>query len=311
MKDLSYLTELPASIHRTENNQATVPENKTWSGHVVACADSLVSLTLSTVKETTATVIGVVQGFFHLTGSLFNEASVTADMVRRVDRQILPAIEDIRKTPGAFDKMRANLGPMIGAIDAIQWANDLDYIANGRYHKDSNLRFTGRLAIMFANSAGTILWLREMGFNIFSNFSAALGEVRLFSFVPKVVDKIPKFRDIAAVQRVSQVIGDFRVFSILAKIPLVTLVTKAVTFGYACFAVNSFVKMINAKTTCAMTQAFLDMAYFISEVALDVLITIGALNSLVGLGIVGCSCLTFGLLSFIHKVNHKKELENV
>jgi len=289
----------------SEDNETTKSSN--GSKISVWCRQGLVSAE-NGVKATGNAIENFVQGFFRAMTELTADTNALAAFFRKLDKHVLVMMEQLGKTPEFFNKFRENIRATVGFIDFVQVAVDVDYFANAKFKEDNKLSIAGRISIAVADVGGALLWLQEMSFFNLSKAATSIGNIQVFSFVPKVVSVIPVIRDVAALQRVAATVGQVRIFSAITKISLGFVAERALTLGYVFFAAESFQRLMSPGNHFQKTHAALDLASYISELALDALLTVGVTN-IIGLGVMGTVCLSLALSSFLYKVFNEKEIK--
>lgn len=248
-------------------------------------------------------VIQAMQNAIHVLGSLTANTNMLAGIFRRLNGQVLAAVEQLAKLPaGTYNQLKHITGSMVGYVDTIQVATDVSYFASGRFKQDNNVNFTSRVFMAVANMGGALLWFQEMSFISLSKAASAIGDVRLFGIVPAITSSIPGIRNIASLQRVASAIGEIRVFSFIHRLnPMETIALRALTLAYVFMAVDA-AQRLASHNGIEKTQAALDLSNYLSELALDALLTIGVTN-VVGLGVVGAVCIATALAKFAYKAS--------
>lgn len=277
------------------------PEFSAWMGHVVTDVRN-------GAKYVSDTCLNVVHHIFRTAGAVAADSNALANALRRINKQILVLVESLRNTPGYFDVLRKDLSSIIGVVDLIQIASDINYFVKGKFKESSLAVFCGKVTFAFVNTGVVMLWTEQFKLVSWSKVAQSIGELRLFSYLPAITSSLPYLRESAKLQSFAAAVGEVRLFSFVAKIPLLSTVQRLVTLGYSFLAINAIQRLFNAKNEFARTSAGLDCGNYLSEVALDALIVAGVTN-IITLGAVGGACLTFGLSSFIYKHYHQNELK--
>jgi hypothetical protein len=301
----SFAVQAQSQIQLVEQKDES---NKTNSSKVTSCGGRCVRFVEKAVNCTLHGITALVQKVFYGLSALAGDSNALAAFFRKLDKHVLRMMEHVGNLPGYFNRFGAAIRSAVAVIDFAQVAADIDYFINGKFKQDNKINIAGRVAACVADVGGALLWLEEMSFYSLSKAAAAIGNVRIFSFVPKVVSIIPGVRNCTRLQSVAATVGNLRVFSFITKISLGFVAERALTLAYAFFAIESFKRLIEPGTGIQKVQASLDLASYSAELALDALLTVGVASTVV-LGIAGATCLTLALASFLHKVSHEKELK--
>lgn len=277
-----------------EINKQSATHVSTWYGR-----------TVKTVKDNVesffAKIVFVAQKSLNALGNLGTDPNSIATIFRRLNGQVFDAIEQLAKIPGFFGKLRGSSGSFVGYVDALQVTGDVKYFAKGEHKTDNSITVASRISLFVANAGWTLMWLQEMSFLSLSKAAAALGEVRLFSFVPKVISCIPYVRDVSSLQRFASTVGEIRVFGIFNKLSMGVVAGRALTLFYVFSAVDAIRSLVNADNSKAVKiQAGLDLSYYIAELTLDALLTVGVTNVL-GLGAVGAISIVAAVTGLVYK----------
>lgn len=248
--------------------------------------------------------INSVQQTFNVAGEVVSDPNALTLIFRRLNGQVLNALALVKKIPNCFSKFRAATDSFVGFVDTVQLAGDVNYFYNRKYKADNKLTVASRVALAVADVGGTLLWLQEMSFIKLSQTAKALGEVRLFSFVPKVISNTPYLRNMPNLAQKAAALGNMRVFSCLNTLSIGLVAGKALALYYLLSAVNSLKTLVKEGTPLDKKQARFDLLYNTTEFTLNTLLIIGVANT-VGLGILGATCIATGLASFAHKSINK------
>lgn len=315
------LTSVPSSIneHSTiySTSSNTLPDGEaakaeSWCGRCISTTGKGVSVAVYGA-------IRAVQQVFTVASLLIADAPATAGVFRKLDQHVLRFLEHLGVAKGQLSKFSVCLRRNVAFIDFFQLAADINYFAAGRFKEKRNekgeiekardhaLVITGKLALFSADIGGTLLWLQEMSFFSLNATAAALGEVRLFSFIPKAVAAIPGLRDFASLQRVANGVGEFRAFSFVKNFSCLSLTLRAVDLAYLIFAVDAGRRLFNADNAIQAISAGLDLSSYLAELTLSAIVFAGVTN-VVGLGIAGTTCIALALASFLYRVGHEKEI---
>jgi hypothetical protein len=277
---------------------------ESWLGYTISIIESGIS-------EIGKVIYSVAQKTFWSASVLAADSFMIATIGRKLSNQVLNLCEYIKGAPGSLLKFAQIIKHSVAAIDFVQIASDVHYFvfSKGASHADG-LTLTGRIALFAANIGGALLWLQDMGFIVLKNTAAKLGEVRLFSFVPKAISSIPVVREFKALQTVAKAIGELHVFNFVKKLSLLPLVLRGLDIGFACFAVDAAMKLWKADSQVKAVSMALDLSTYLSELFLSAIIYVGVTN-VVALGVAGTACIAFATFSYLYKAGYEKELKHV
>lgn len=299
MTTLSSTQPFKVNLSNVEiQNSSEKQENSlpSWSGRSVRVKNFLEGVCSRTINAAQKT--------FNVAGAFVTDPNALASVFRRLNCQIFNSLEELKKIPlDAYSKFRACTHSFVGVVDTVQVFDDVNYFYTQKYKEDNKIKAASRVALFAADVGGSLLWLQEMTFIKLNRISKTLGEVRLFSFVPKVVSSIPVVRRIPELQHVAVSLGQVRIFSFLNRLSMHFFAGGALTLYYLFSAMDSLRKLSKDSTPFEKKQAGLDLSYQLSEVTLNALMTIGV-ASVAGLGVLGATCIATGLASFAHK-NYK------
>lgn len=245
-----------------------------------------------------------VQKTFNIAGEAISDPNVLASVFRRLNCQVLNALALVKKIPNCLSKFRAAADSFVGYVDTVQLVGDVHYFYNRKYKADNKLRVASHAALFVADAGGALMWFQEMSFIKLSQVAKALGEVRLFSFVPKVISSIPNVRNMPNLAQKAASLGNLRVFSFLNTLTVGLVAARALALYYLLSAANNLKTLVKEGTSFDKKQARFDLFYNTSEFALNTLLIIGIANT-VGLGVLGATCIATGLASFAHKTINK------
>lgn len=248
------------------------------------------------------------QHIFDAGAAAIDDIPTFSSVLRKLDRQVLDLVEQIREIPGYFDKFRKAVGPTVGCLDFLQSAADIDYFVNGKFASDDKWTIKSKIAFLIADLGETISWLGEASVLNLSKAAKSIGDVRLFGFVPKVVDSLPVVRNFSSLQTFAKTVGDLKVFGVVTKVSLGTVIGSALVIAYTLAAAAAAIKLVNTDSAIRKTHAALELSNYISEIALNSLMLVG-FASVVGMGIVGAAGIITAVAAIVYKINHKEELK--
>lgn len=251
-----------------------------------------------------------------------SDTSATAGVFRKLDHHVLKFFEHLSDSKGSLIRFGTFLKRNVAFIDFVQLASEINYFAGCKFkerknaqgevvkQRDNNVVISGRAAFLTANTGGALLWLEEMSFFSLSQIGKAIGEARVFSFVPKVISSIPVLRDLPGLQNVAKTIGEFRAFSFVKHFSCLSITLRALDLGYALFAIDSSRRLFNASNKIQTISAGIDLSSYLAELTLSALVFAGVTN-IIGLGVAGATCITLAAASFLYRVTHEKEMKHL
>lgn len=302
----------PSNIINSTNDQSTTTGVENWCGH-----------SASVLKEGVLTftngVFSVAQKLFSSMNLVFSDTPSTAGFFRKLDHHVLRFLEHVGDAQGKLTTVQTFIKHNVAFIDFVQVIADVEYFVRGRFKasvnekgeikpRDANAVIAGKFSFMVADTCGALLWLNEMSFISLSKAAAAIGEARVFNVVPKIVSSIPVLRDFSGLQKVANAIGEFRLFSFVKNTSLVFVTLRAIDLGYALFAIDAGRRLLNAKNSNQKISAGLDLSSYLAELTLSAIMLAGVTN-VIGLGIVGTTCITLTLTSLFYRVAHEDKIK--
>lgn len=248
------------------------------------------------------------------------DSSATAGVFRKLNQYVLNFFEHLSGARGSLSKFSTFIGHQVAFIDFVQLASDINYFVCGKFReeKDSNGEIVkprdhgivvgGRVAFFTAGIGGALLWLQDISFISLSKAAAAIGEARIFSFVPSVISSVPILRDLPKLQNFAKAVGEFRVFSFIKNFRCLSVTLRALDLGYTLFAVEATRRLITASNQAQAISAGIDLSSYLSELVLSALVFAGVTN-VVGLGVVGATCIALTVSSFLYRITHNNEIK--
>lgn len=185
------------------------------------------------------------------------------------------AVEIALKKPGNFSHISDRLTVTNSTIDSMQVFDCVHY-AIGKGSKKTIQKSMGYGA-MFVACLG--------------NMASVLNDCKLISFAG-VVQKI---RSIPVIGKVTELGVSFG-----------QVMTGIAGFGYGCFGAEAIDRVVNEKTDDKKRQAWIDLAWFVSEVVASMFV-IFASACVVGLVVSGVVAVIAGIASHLHEVGIKKK----
>lgn len=237
-----------------------------------------------------------------------DDTQALSGLFKKVATRFLPLVEYARGLPDHYRKFKDVLNNTRDCIDLWSLASDIDYWVNNRFKDDPTLQRCGRGMILTTNVLAITCWLGEIGALQLGKAAEAIGNVRLFSFIPKVVSSVPVLRNMPKLISAANAIGNLRVFSLVTKISLGYAAHRALAIAYAFFAANAYQRLQNpGLSDIQKTDARWELAHSASEVALDAMVVVGV-TSTVALGLVGTACMALLIKKFIFRMDNSKEI---
>lgn len=176
--------------------------------------------------------------------------------------------------PGNYAHISSRLGTTKNVVDTMQALDSIHYFGN-KEKKKSVANCLGYASMLVA--------------------SIGLG-----------VDILDKCK-LLSLGKVSQKIGSIPVIGSVAKtgVNLGQVITGFAAFGYSCFGVDAIERIVDAKQGDDKRQAWIDLAWFVSEVAAATFVVFagGCIGGVIGLGTLAA---TLGLVSYLHGIGVKE-----
>lgn len=187
---------------------------------------------------------------------------------------------------------------VVSLIDLVQIFGDLKYFATCGWRETEDKEsdgvpyILGRVALAAADVGGVVLWVQEIGFDLASIAAKAIGRGRVFVFIMKV--------------------------------PLGTIITAFVGFGFAFLGADAIRKLWLARNqddpdvNIRRVNALIDLGTSAIEVAGKVLVIAIAVSIVpatpvvcVVIAVLGVAAAGFGLTSFAFRVYYRDRLNKV
>lgn len=237
-----------------------------------------------------------------------SHSSTFATVIRKFDKNLLAIIETYRNVPGYFDKFRETLKDTVGILDFLLIVGDINYFFTTKFWKDSALEIAKNVSLTVVDFGGALLWLEDLGFFDLSKAAQKLGEVKLFSYAPAVIAKIPVLKKVEWLGRAAEKLGQVKVFSILTKIRLEKVVDGALYFGYGFLTLSAFQKAVESQDKeHTFRAAAIECAYYAAELATSILIGVG-LTNVFGLGALAATCVALSVAKLAYTAINRAEL---
>ena len=274
---------------------------------------------ITAVKESACSagqaVVSAVQSVFARLGDLQMSTYELACFFRKIEKYLLCAVESAKSA-----KIARILVNYISFVDFVQLARDIDYFVNARWkglHDEKGGMISKREGIaaiaanvmsLVADVGGALLWLEEMAFFSLSTAATAVGNVRIFGVLPKVIALVPGLRDMKTLTQAAEALGNLRVFSFVTKVSPLFITLRALDLMYVFFTIDTVQKLMHAKNDCQKMSEGLYLSSYISELTLSALVMAGVTNP-IGLGVAGATCLTLALAAFLYRKTHEEILK--
>lgn len=264
-------------------------------------------LAVTLAKKGGGSIAAAAQHTLHSLSKIALDAQKLSAVFGKLEKHVFKLAEQMVKAPGSLGTLSELLRRTASVIDRAQLASDIYYFSCGKFNEDTQPKVAARISLLAANIGGVLLWLEEMAFFNLSKAAAAIGEIRVFAFLPKIVSNIPGLCDLSRCQAIAKAIGEVRVFRIVAHIPLAFVTLRALDLMYLFLTADAAQRLADADNPCKRVHAGLDLSSYLAELTLSAMVFAGVAN-IIGLGAMGGVCITLTLSSFIYEANHKKEL---
>lgn len=264
---------------------------ETVRDHFVACAYA---------------VGNVITNFFKSLRAILQDVNMFEQCASKSHR-VFSLIGKVAETD-CFVKLQGALCTVAGCFNLAQIANTIDYFINGRFKKDCKAVILGHIAFGVVTVSCALAWLAEMSVLSLSKAANTIGDLRIFSFVPKVVKNIPGLCDSVPFQKFAKSVGELRIFSCITKISIGVVISASVAIAYGFFAIEAFTRYFEAGANDVQkTSAALDATRYVFEVGYGVLGL--CTTNVITLGVAAGVVLTMGITAFVYKVLRENELE--
>jgi hypothetical protein len=245
----------------------------------------------------------------YVLSALKDDVVTLASVFRKLDKYVIDAIERLAKIPGYLGQFKNILKNTVGVSDFVQVAADVDYFFNCKFIKENTIAVAARISGAIATSGGALLWLEEMSVLKCDEIAGAIGDTRIFNFVPKTATMLASVTGCQSFTKISKLavaIGEIRVFNAISKISLNFVASRALTLYYIFASVDCINQLQQPTTDVQKMSSSLNLASYLSELVLDALVTVGVTNVLL-LGATGTVSISLVLAAFFYKVLHPVE----
>ncbi|HEV8051751.1 MAG TPA: hypothetical protein VGP47_04590 [Parachlamydiaceae bacterium] len=312
MTTITVLEFSPSNNINSTNDVSAPTKVKNWCGR----GASALSYGVSKASDG---IVTVAQKMFSSMNYIFSDTSATAGFFRKFDHHILRFLEHVGNAPGKLSIAHTHIRRNVAFIDFVQVIADVEYFVRGKFKasvnekgeikpRDTNAVIGGKFSFMVADMCGALLWLNEMSFISLSKAATAIGEARVFNVVPKIISSIPVLRDMSGLQKVAKAVGEFRLFSFVKNTSMLFVTLRAIDLGYALFAIDAGRRLLNASNDIQKISASLDLSSYLAELTLSAIMLAGVTN-VVGLGIVGITCVTLAVTSALYRAKHEDQIK--
>jgi hypothetical protein len=193
---------------------------------------------------------------------------------------VFMGIEHYLGRPKLFSAFSERFAQTDSFIDTVNVLESIWYFVGGRYKNDNLASTLGWAAFTVAGGLGIFLFLDELAIIDLASIGAKMGN----SIFGKLTEIGWSLNDLAL---------------------------GAVGAAYTCFGVSAFIRLMHAETPRDTTQAWLDLAWSIAEVALKIFIFSGC-SSVVSLVVLGSIAAVLGLVAFVYeRIGEEKAPQNV
>lgn len=276
----------------------SISSSSTWYGHIV-----------NEVKDRThelcSKIASCVQQTLDVLGALIIDANTVGTIFRRLNGQVYNMLAKLKLVVCPLGKLKRATGHLVGWVDTLQVVGHVDYFGAKKYKNESDIKVASRVAICVADVSGALLWMQELRFISLSKAATSLGNIRLFSFIPKVITAIPLVRNISSLQHVAAYVGEIRVFGVFNKLSMCFIANGALALFNAFSAINAIQTISKASFSAQeKTQAALNLSYHLSELTLAALIA-GGVTSAIGLGVVGTASIVTAVARLAYQTQTK------
>lgn len=230
-----------------------------------------------TIEHEICTIAKNIFDGFRLLFVKFGQIRMDANAFGRVVQlggYIFSAAEIAISKPGNFSHISSRLGTTKNFVDTMQALDSVHYFGKKETKKSA------------ANCLGYASMLVA---------SVGLGM--------EVLDKCK----LLSLGKIAEKIGSIPVLGSITKIGLNfgQIVTSFAAFGYSCFGVDAIERIIDAKNGDDKRQAWIDLAWFVSEVAAAVFVVFAGayIGGVIALGALAA---TLGLASYVHGIAVKE-----
>jgi hypothetical protein len=314
MTHAASISSLPSNQSNTSRDLASLSKIQEWCGHSVC-----------TVKEELSQIGNGILKAAHkiFTGMdrVAGDTNASAAVFRKLDQHVFRFLEHLGGIEGGLTRFSTFIRHNVALIDFVQLIGDVNYFVRGKFKEKRNEKgqlekprdsaevIAGHAAFAVANTGGSLLWLQQLNILSLSKMASKIGEVRVFSCVPKVIASIPVIKNLSGLQKVANAVGEFRAFGFVKHLSCLTITLRALDLGYALYAVDAVKRLLNKHNNQTQTiSAGIDLSSYLAELMLSALVLAGVTN-VVGLGVMGLTCITLTVASFLYRVFNENELK--
>lgn len=172
------LTDYQITPQHRELNTAS-HESMLWCGRILSRASAFLQNCTERIGVFAYRVLST------LNVTLSNPHS-TASILKKIHRNILPWIEQIRNVSGHFAKLSPVLESSVALMNTLRTASDIDYFANSKFKVDRALVIAGKAFLALSHFAEGLLLLARNGFVNMQKFIISLGNTRVFTLASKI-----------------------------------------------------------------------------------------------------------------------------
>lgn len=194
--------------------------------------------------------------FYGLKQSLYAVGKITeipspfATVCRKITEAVGPSLAYLANCMAKWNAAARNFVCCFEAIDLLEIINDANYFINGGFVKDRAKKHyysvAAHIALVPVDMITVVLFLKDtfkMSFRALGVCANAIGNFRVFGFVPKVaqwVQNWPLIRSIPNLTGKAAWLGNVRIFGFFTRVSLATTARVLVTAAYIYFAADAW-----------------------------------------------------------------------
>lgn len=207
--------------------------------------------------------------FFKILGQIRSDGSNFGRSLRLCNF-IFMGVEHFLGKPALFASFSGRFTQTDGFIDTVNVLESVWYFVAEKYRNDNLATVLGWAAFTCAGVCGFFLFLDELAIIDLASFSANTGGSAIVEILAQVTRNLSD------------------------------LAIGAVVIAYGCFGVSALIRLMHAESSKDKTQAWLDLAWSVAEVALKVFVLAGC-TSVIGLVALGSVAAVLGLTAFVYE----------
>lgn len=194
-------------------------------------------------------VYGLKQSLFAV-GKITEIPSPFATVCRKITESVGPSLAYLANCTAKWNAAAKNFSCCFEAIDLLEIINDANYFINGGFAKDRAKKHyysvAAHIALVPVDMITVVLFVRDtfkVSFRALGACANAVGNFRVFGFVPKVaqwVQNWPLIRSVPNLTGKAAWLGNVRVFGFFTRVSLATAARVLVTAAYIYFAADAW-----------------------------------------------------------------------